>query len=231
MYYYEFDYQISEYGYYRYELLIDNYSVYYDEKNIVYNVASSSISNVQIISFIHNLLAIVDIGEYDANEALSIYLTSDKGYDKSFALDLHELATGAGYYAVIYDNGGSSSSNYSYTVYANNTAIITSDTIIYQNAKNSNVILEHPYDNDMYPEPYISLNVYDEDYSWSYLLFNKNGNIYPAIIDATDMFEGTRLYVSLEGLEDGECCFILLENDGTNIEPQLWSNFTLELGG
>ena len=231
LYYYEFDYQISEYGYYRYELVIDNYSIYFDEKNIVYNVASSNVSNVQIISFSHNVLVIVDIDEYDVNEALSIYLTSDKGYDKSFALDLHELATGVGYYAVIYDDGGSSSSNYNYTVYANNTAIIRSDTIIYQDAKNSNVILEHPYDNDMYPEPYISLDVYDEEYSWSYLLFNKNGNIYPAIIDATDMFEGTRLYVSLEGLEDGECCFILLENDGTNIEPQLWSNFTLELGG
>lgn len=231
LYYYEFDYHISEYGYYRYELLIDNYTVYIDEKNIVYNVASSSVSNVQIISFSHNVLVIVDIDEYDVNETLSIYLTSNKGYDKSFALDLHELATGAGYYAVIYDDGGSSSSDYSYTIYANNTAIITSDTINYQDAKNSNVILEHPYDNDMYPEPYISLDVYDEEYSWSYLLFNKNGNIYPAIIDANDMFEGTRLYVSLEDLEDGECCFILLENDGTNIEPQLWSNFTLQLGG
>ena len=230
MYYYELNYQISEYEYYRYELLIDNYSVYYDEKNIVYNVASSSISNVQIISFIHNLLAIVDIGEYDESEALSINLTSDKGYNKSFDLEMHESATGQKY-SILYDNGGEYKSNYSYIVYANGTAMVSSGIITYQSAAYVPVSVEHLYDKDQYPEPYISLNVGENEYSWSYLLLNKNGNEYPVFIDANEMFEGTRLFVSLEELEDGECCFILFENDGTNLEPQNWSNFTLELGG
>ena len=230
MYYYELNYQISEYEYYRYELLIDNYSVYYDEKNIVYNVASSSISNVQIISFIHNLLAIVDIGEYDESEALSINLTSDKGYNKSFDLEMHESATGQKY-SILYDNGGEYQSNYSYIVYANGTAMVSSGIITYQSATYVPVSVEHMYHKDQYPEPYISLNVEENEYSWSYLLLNKNGNEYPVFIDANEMFEGTRLFVSLEELEDGECCFILFENDGTNLEPQIWSNFTLELGG
>ena len=220
------EFEIDEYGIYDFRILINGGMVYEDSFSLVYNVASSIVSNVQIISFVKNILVIVDMGEYDESEDLSIYLTSNHGYDKSLDLEIHESPTGL-VYSTVYDNGGYSNSNFSYIVYANGTAEVSSGTIVYQSTPYIPVSTKHMYDHDDNP-PYILLSVDENEYNWSYLIFNKNGNEYPVLVDASDYFEGTLLYVSLDGYENGDYCFILFENDGTATEPQIWSNFTIE---
>ena len=225
---YSYEFEIDEYGWYRCVLLIDNNEIYEDSNNLVYNAASSSVSNVKFFTIIEKILVIMNIDEYDENEDISLYITSDKGYEKSFDLVPHELPTGAGYFATVLDDGGTHGSNYNYTVYANGTAIVTSSLVPYQIAAEVNVVADYMYDGEDFPEPFVRVDVEENEYNWRYLIYNKNGSEYPTIVDANEYFEGTLLFVSLDNLEAGDYCFILIEDDGTNIETRLWHNFTLE---
>ena len=230
-YYFYSEFEVSEYGFYEFYVVIDDTVVFDESADISKNISNTTVSDVRIYPYDDLYLVIVDIDSYDTTEALDITLYDNyNAFVGLVDLEVKQDVTGA-YFASFVKNSGEASNAYSYKVFADSTALIKEGEIDKYSVDYYEITPDGLHDGSD-GMAYIALYIQEgSPLEYSFLLYNKNNESYPQIHQTIEYMEGTRFYYSFDDLDNGDYVFILFGGDENGMQIQYWEEFTLSNGG
>ncbi|MBO7086179.1 MAG: hypothetical protein J6W25_03585 [Bacilli bacterium] len=200
--------------------------IYEEEVGIGYYV--TSISSVELYFITSNIMAIINIDEYDENEELTIHIFSDDVVNNTYDLEVYEY-DGSLYSMIINKDGVDSVYTYYYEVCANGEPIIEGS--VSRNVLSSLNVSEQYFSDGTESAPSITEYIANSDYIINAIIVDKNNMTYLKIENLSEKMENNLFTYSFEGYEAGEYAFIIFTTDGVDVRVNYWKNFSLYNGG